>query len=220
MQRDEDNIECATFEHVENHQKEYQSFIRPQNIPNERPLLYQHLDRTSNNQRSQAHRERPRSLDRLYTSTSQQKRSSSRAQSIEAKKRISSLYNKTKNIPQTDGINTESDSPEPTPEKRKPIFSSTSDNLLDKTNDNETNYDSDKSYDQWDYSDLHQHPDIDDVFPQQPLDDSFMNPPLNLIATDTNVHTNRVYDFTQLLTTLSGHSNVEYDHQKKGDANH
>ena len=220
MQRDEDNIECATFEHVENHQKEYQSFIRPQNIPNERPLLYQHLDRTSNNQRSQAHRERPRSLDRLYTSTSQQKRSSSRAQSIEAKKRISSLYNKTKNIPQTDGINTESDSPEPTPEKRKPIFSSTSDNLLDKTNDYETSYDSDKSCDQWDYSDLHQHPDIDDVFPQQPLDDSFMNPPLNLIATDTNVHTNRVYDFTQLLTTLSGHSNVEYDHQKKGDANH
>ena len=223
IEREENDDICATFENVEVQQKEYQAFIRPQNLNNERPALYQSLERANSIQREQAHKDRQRSisLDRLSTTSSITVRSSSRAQNIEAKKRISSLYNKTQNIPQTDGLITDSDSPNTSsPINRKLRSSSTSDNLLDKPNDNDDTYDSDKSFDQWDYSDFKEHPDIDDVFPQQNLNDSFMNPPLNLEAKDTNVDTNRVYDFTQLLTSLAGPHGIENDHQKKGDANH
>ena len=189
------------------------------------------MDKEIENQRVQASHElkRAKSLENVNKS-SNTPRTSSRAQNIAAKQKISSIYNKKAKIPQTDGLNKDSDSPlstSPCPVKCKTRLSSTTENFLDGNVDDNRSETSEKSSIEWDYSDMNEHLDTDDIFPQQPLDDSFMNPPLNLTATNVNVDTNRVYDFTSLLTTISstvrnisGHPHPEVDNKKKGDANH
>lgn len=229
--RDDDDDDVFMSNDEKNHQKQYQAFIRPQTTENIRPQLYQSLDKEIENQRIQASHElkRAKSLENVNKS-SNTPRTSSRAQNIAAKQKISSIYNKKAKIPQTDGLNKDSDSPlstSPCPVKRKTRLSSTTENFLDGNVDDNRSETSEKSSIEWDYSDMNEHLDTDDIFPQQPLDDSFMNPPLNLTATNVNVDTNRVYDFTSLLTTISstvrnisGLPHPEVDNKKKGDANH
>ena len=218
---DDDLAVCMSSNNV-NHEKQYEAFIRPQNTDNTRPQVYQNLDKDLEIQRVHASNELQRAKSQENVNTSTTLRKSSRAQNIAAKKKISSMYTKKTNIPQTDGLNTESDSPlstSPCQNKHRNRLSSTAPNFLDENNDDNRSETSDKSSVEWDYSDINEHIDTDDVFPQQPLNDSFMNPPLNLTATDINVDTNRVYDFTALLTTisstvrnLSGHPQTDVDH--------
>ena len=208
--------------------------IRPQTPSKQRPDIYNQLEQDLVLQREEAAVQlqqvtvvpeiqpsvKPKSTVSIVRSK--------RVQSIEAKQKISSIYHKTpKNIPQTDGCITGSDTSPPSTDtslfiSQRPRFSTTVDNLLDNTNLSEASDDS--ILDQWDYSDTVELYNPDYIFAPPTLDDSFMNPPLNLSATSMTVEPGRVYTLDSLLDRTPlvpiGLSEARDAFQKKEDANH
>ena len=228
------NIPAETVDDIST----YHIHIRPQTPSKQQSVLYNQLEKDLIHQRKVA-------ADQLQQITDQEilepptevsktapkstltlPRSSVRAQSIEARKKISTIYQKTpKNILQIDGCMTSSDtsSTETTNVTHRHRISTTRADLLDSTLLTQAS-DDDSISDMWDYSDNVELDNPDIIFPTPTLDDSFMNPPLNLSATSMTVAPNRVYTLNSLLERTpivpTGLSNIGDSSQKKEDANH
>ena len=208
---------------------DYQAHIRIQQQEKHKPQLYENLERKIQHQRVVAARDlnRTRSLENIsYANEQPVLRASTRKQSTEAKKKISSMYNKQKDIiPQIDGTLTDSENQQISDNSEtyqsKPRHSSTQENLLDQT-DNQSQKSNDSSL-YWDYSDnieIEEDIDTNDVFADPAHDNSLMHPPLNLTASSPTM-TNRVYNFTSLLRRISyteSPISSEPLPEKKGDA--
>ncbi len=214
---------------TENSNSEHQAHIRIQQQEKHKPQLYKNLEKRIQHQRMVAARDlnRTRSLENISSLNEQPiLRASTRKQSTEAKKKISSMYNKQKDIiPQIDGTLTDTESQQISDNsdnnQSKPRHSSTQENLLDQT-DNQSQKSNDSSL-YWDYSDnieIDEDIDTNDVFTDPAHDNSFMHPPLNLTASSPTM-TNRVYNFTSLLQRISyteSPISSEPLPEKKGDA--
>ncbi len=209
------NLEANTEANI------YQAHIRPQNIEQVRPQLYDTLEREIQRKREKASKnlKKTNSLENISTKqvANDKVRSSSRSSNIAAKSKISAIYNK-QTIPQTDGAITEPNSLSTSPVSvskkvpSKPRHSSTMFNVLDDYTEADQ---SDNSSLDWDYSDNAMLQDPDDVFQDIDLDSSFMRPPLNLDLTSVTVQPNRVYSLENMLNKIQD-SPVQL--QKKGDA--
>ena len=216
-------------QNIEPSKSHYQARIRIQQQQQHKPQLYENLDESIQHQRLEAARQlnKTRSMENIHSNDQPTIRASTRKQSTEAKRKISSLYNKQNRniIPQIDGTLTDTESQQ-SYHHSKPRHSSTQENLLDQT-DNQSQQSDDSSL-HWDYSDnleLEQDIDTNDVFCDPAHDNSFMHPPLNLSASSPTME-NRVYNFTSLLqrmsSTIQSYTespiNSEPLPEKKGDA--
>ena len=220
-EEDGDFITPTDNNEIDTEANNYQAHIRPQNIEQVRPQIYDTLEREIQREREKASNnlKEINSSENITTKqvANDKLRSSSRSSNIAAKSKISAMYKKN-NIPQTDGAITEPNSltTSPTSVSKqvsfKPRHSSTMFNILDDYTEQDQ---SDNSSLDWDYTDNTLLRDPDDVFQDIDLDSSFMHPSLNLDLTSNTVLPNRVYTLENMLNTIQP-SPAQL--QKKGDA--
>lgn len=218
-EEDDDDFVTPTNGKNNNENSTYQALIRPQNIEQVKPPLYDTLEKRMQRQRIKASNNlrKANSLEKLVIEQTSNNRSSTRSSSVAAKSRISAIFNKN-SLPQTDGAMTEPNSLSASPNsnskqvKQQPRHSSTQHDLLD---DSTATDHSDTSSLDWDYSDNSMIDDPDNIFQTIDLNTSFMNPSLNLELITETVQPNRVYNLEPMLQRLQ-QSPAQL--QKKGDA--
>ena len=199
--------------------------------PQKKTPLNQDLDQRIERQRKAAAEQLKQTIsrqNRVVTEPVPPRRSSVRKESAEATKKIQALGNPKKRhnslliVEENDVLYQQQQQQQQEQHRR---HSSTNDQLID-ISDNLSQISNDSS-EQWDYTDIVEHPDPDEIFHECNLDNSFMHPPLNLSSVSNTVEPGRVYTYNSILDRIppivpaptAGPSRKKSSSLKKGDAN-